>query len=228
MEEKMNHMDRSYSILTINEFAQIFNNISRILYHCIEREDFTAGRWEVKDPNFIREVGEQFGIKYKINYMFYIPAHVQADKVNNFPASPSIRQIVLFVDDEYGTADAKFRKGIFSDSESTIACIIPSKIIVNRNGGEFYREVDIMYSLFMSIMENTFTGLSYKPMERIADYLSRLLFNSDSTPEKCVRIAVDNFANVADMSSNYIKIAKYNNFSDTLTELIYAEEEDKK
>ena len=220
----MKGINRSYSILSTNEFIQIFNNISRVLYNCIVKSDFTAERWTVHDHKFINDVVNEFDIKYNVDFMFYIPSNMQADKIKNFPTPASITQIIVFVDDNYGTADVKFRPGIFSDSDSTLVCIIPSKIILDSDPGDFYREVDIMYSLFMGIMENTF-NLPYKTMERISDYMSRLLYDSDEKPRRCVKVALDNANEILDMSANYVKISNVKRFKTTLSDLIYAEEE---
>ena len=220
----MKGINRSYSILSTNEFIQIFNNISRVLYNCIVKSDFTAERWTVHDRQFISDVVNEFGIKYNVDFMFYIPSNMQADKIKNFPTPASITQIIVFVDDKYGTADVKFRPGIFTDSDSTLVCIIPSKIILDSDAGEFYKEVDIMYNLFMGILENTF-NLPYKIMERIADYMSRLLYDSDEKPKRCVKDALDNSNDIIDLTTSYVKIANVKRFKTTLSNLIYSEEE---
>lgn len=202
----------SIFIVSSGTFVTLFNNISRVLYNCIVKENFSATRWQITDRNVIDDIGYRYNIAEHISYMFFIPANTYYANDCNIVVECSVDHYIIFVDDtdDYECiTNTTYHRPLFTDSHGELITVLPSKLITyDFDDGDFYKEIDYARAMFGDMIKvllaNNVSKKSEFIVRNLSDYLARLLFDTDAQPDPVILDILNNY----DVTSadNFVRI----------------------
>lgn len=177
--EYISSKKKSISDFTANDYMQMFNFISRILYHCIEEEDITVNRWDVTE--YKDDIKKNLLNDSNINIKYAFKPGASYANVG-FTLYVIFSENGVFVD---------YQKALFSDEKPVFIINFPFFVVSNEKieGGE---------ENACRILSVVFNNIFFKTMElrmedtfRLGDYHSRLLFvRNDKSEYDCVNKAL--------------------------------------
>ena len=148
-------MRKTRSEFEVECAVNVFNSISRVLYHVIEDNDYTASRWDKSDNTEVREyIKDRLGINPKAIFR---------------PIIMDFNMYIIFSNER---SFAEFEPGIFKEDRGTLFINFPADIVDKES--DIYNYIYLVFEDLYSIMFDDESEIAVD----IATYHTRLLIEN--------------------------------------------------